>query len=766
MSNIKRPIQVQGLWKVFGDHPERATELPYSAKTRKDIQEELGLVVALREVTFNVEPGEVFVVMGLSGSGKSTLVRCLSRLIEPTMGQVHFYGENVLTYEQEDLIQFRRQKIAMVFQSYGLLPHRRVLDNVAFGLEVQGMDEEMRYQEAAEAIRIVGLSGWEEYFPREMSGGMQQRVGLARALALNSDVLLMDEPFSGLDPLIRREMQDLLIDLQSELNKTIVFITHDLDEALKIGDRIAIMRDGEIVQMGLPEEIVTRPEGDYVSEFVQDVSLAKVIKAKAIMKEPTLVFTEGRGSQSPLQAMKEKDSDWLFLLSQDGMLKGVVDRTDTASLSSEPMAGSPSLSVGRALTISPEDSIDDIVPKAALTEIPLPVVNVQGKLLGEVSRTTLLSGLVSGNGEDGQAGSLQDEMTTGPERLKPEVATPIVQSSTESDMKRGHSNSGRFSGLRPYLFGAVALIVTLAICLIFWQPGMPFPAEWGRGIGVRVDEWVLWLTINGSWFFDGIKGAITRVLVAIEDLLLWIPWPVVILGVALTAWKLSGRNMAFFAALSLLLLGLMGRLPGGTSTLWEGTMETMALIVVSVTISLLIGIPVGIIGSRNALWNAVMRPILDGMQTMPSFVYLVPGILFFGLGNVPAIMATVIYAVPPVIRLTNLGIRQVSSEVVEAARSFGSTPLQLLTKVQIPLALPTIMAGINQTTMAALAMVVVASLVGAGGLGEAVLRALGRQEAGNSAIAGLSIVVMAIIIDRITQAAARERQEVLMGTEG
>ena len=404
MSNIKRPIQVQGLWKVFGDHPERATELPYSAKTRKDIQEELGLVVALREVTFNVEPGEVFVVMGLSGSGKSTLVRCLSRLIESTMGQVHFYGENVFTYEQEDLIQFRRQKIAMVFQSYGLLPHRRVLDNVAFGLEVQGMDEEMRYQEAAEAIRIVGLNGWEEYFPREMSGGMQQRVGLARALALNSDVLLMDEPFSGLDPLIRREMQDLLIDLQSELNKTIVFITHDLDEALKIGDRIAIMRDGEIVQMGLPEEIVTRPEGDYVSEFVQDVSRAKVIKAKAIMKEPTLVFTEGRGSQSPLQAMKEKDSDWLFLLSQDGILKGVVDRTDTAPLSSEPMAGSPSLSVGKALTISPEDSIDDIVPKAALTEIPLPVVDVQGKLLGEVSRTSLLSGLVSGNGGAANAG--------------------------------------------------------------------------------------------------------------------------------------------------------------------------------------------------------------------------------------------------------------------------------------------------------------------------------------------------------------------------
>lgn len=313
-----------------------------------------------------------------------------------------------------------------------------------------------------------------------------------------------------------------------------------------------------------------------------------------------------------------------------------------------------------------------------------------------------------------------------------------------------------------YLAGAAAVVVCLVVCLIMWGPGMDFPAEWGKVIGSQVDEWILWLTVEASWFFDGIKTVITKILVAIEDFLLWIPWPVVVLTVGLVAWKLSGRGMAIFAVLALVLLGLMGRLPGGTSTLWEGSMETLALIIVSVGISLIIGIPLGVMAARNSLTDSILRPILDGMQTMPSFVYLVPGILFFGLGNVPAVMATVIYAVPPVIRLTNLGIRQVDSEVVEAARSFGTTPLQLLTKVQIPLALPTIMAGINQTTMMALAMVVVASLVGAGGLGEAVLRALGRQEAGNSAIAGLSIVVMAIIIDRITQSVARRRQETLM----
>ena len=319
------------------------------------------------------------------------------------------------------------------------------------------------------------------------------------------------------------------------------------------------------------------------------------------------------------------------------------------------------------------------------------------------------------------------------------------------------------SGILSLLAGAIALVACLIICLAIWEPGMDFPAAWGKSIGLRVDGWILWLTVEASWFFDGIKTVITKVLITIEDLLLWLPWPVIILGVGLIAWKISGRNMALFSVAVLVLLGLMGRLPGSTGTLWEGSMETLALIVVAVGISLIIGIPLGIVASRNALADSIMRPILDGMQTMPSFVYLVPGILFFGLGNVPAVMATVIYAVPPVIRLTNLGIRQVSAEAVEAARSFGSTPLQLLTKVQIPLALPTIMAGINQTTMMALAMVVVASLVGAGGLGEMVLRALGRQEAGNSAIAGLAIVAMAIIIDRVTQSAARERQRVLIG---
>ena len=325
------------------------------------------------------------------------------------------------------------------------------------------------------------------------------------------------------------------------------------------------------------------------------------------------------------------------------------------------------------------------------------------------------------------------------------------------------SGNGKRHDYARYVVAAFSLLVCLAVCLYFWGPNMAFPTEWGRPIGSAIDEWILWLTVNLAWLFDGIKIAIIKVLVFIEGILLWIPWPVTILAVTLVAWKISGRTIAIFSALSLVLLGLMGRLPGGTSSLWEGSMETLALIFVSVSISLAFGIPLGVLGSRSSLADSIMKPVLDGMQTMPSFVYLIPGILLYGLGNVPAVMATVIYAIPPVIRLTNLGIRQVPAETVEAARSFGSTPMQLLAKVQIPLALPTIMAGINQTTMMALAMVVIASLVGAGGLGEAVLRALGRTEAGNSAIAGLAIVVLAIIIDRITQSAARSRQHALVG---
>ncbi len=301
------------------------------------------------------------------------------------------------------------------------------------------------------------------------------------------------------------------------------------------------------------------------------------------------------------------------------------------------------------------------------------------------------------------------------------------------------------------------------VCGLVWGPGMDFPAEWGRPIGQRVDSAVDWLLENAPWLFDGIKWLLLKLLVWLKDSLLWVPWPAIVVAVGLIAWRVSSAGLGIFCSFALLAIGLMGRLPDNPVTLWEAAMATLALILVSVFLSLLLGIPLGVLAAKNRWADNISRPILDGAQTMPSFVYLVPALLFFGLGAVPATIATVIYAVPPVIRLTNLGIRQVSPQTVEAARSFGATPLQLLVKVQIPMAIPTIMAGVNQTTMLALSMVVVASLVGGGGLGEVVLRALGRQEPGNGLLGGLAIVVIAIVIDRITQALTKSKQEALSG---
>ena len=288
-----------------------------------------------------------------------------------------------------------------------------------------------------------------------------------------------------------------------------------------------------------------------------------------------------------------------------------------------------------------------------------------------------------------------------------------------------------------------------------WGWAEEFPADVGRDVGRGIDEVIDWMTTELDVLFDVIKEVVLTVLVNIEDFLLWLPWPATLLAITTIAWRSAGVWVAAFSAASLTLLATFG--------LWDSTMETVALMAVTVTLSIIIAVPLGVWASQSDRLDQILRPILDGMQTMPSFVYLVPAVMFFGIGNVPAVFATVIYAVPPAIRLTSLGIRQVSPGVVEAARSFGTTPRQLLWKVQIPMAVPTIMAGINQTTMMALAMVVIASLVGAGGLGEDVNRALGRLEPGKALFGGIGIVVLAIIIDRLTQAAARERQQALTG---
>ena len=290
-------------------------------------------------------------------------------------------------------MEFRRSKVAMVFQHYALLPHRRVMDNVAYGLEIRGVEKEERHRAASEAIETVGLKGWEDYYPREMSGGMQQRIGLARALAVNPEVLLMDEPFSGLDPLIRREMQDELCSLQSELRKTIVFITHDLNEALKVGDRIAIMRDGEIIQEGSPEEIVTLPSDDYVTEFVQDVSRAKVIQARAIMREPDVVMYEWQSPRVALHTMRDRGIDEVFLIGRDSTLRGVLTEDEAVALVSQRKESLEGVRTAQAMTTEPDTYIEEIIPMAAQTEHPIAVVGDDGHLLGEIHRGALLTGM-------------------------------------------------------------------------------------------------------------------------------------------------------------------------------------------------------------------------------------------------------------------------------------------------------------------------------------------------------------------------------------
>lgn len=303
-------------------------------------------------------------------------------------------------------------------------------------------------------------------------------------------------------------------------------------------------------------------------------------------------------------------------------------------------------------------------------------------------------------------------------------------------------------------WAAIPAMFTVVIMAIGWEDGREFPIDYGREIGLRIDQIIDWMNVNLDFIFSFIKTVLLKALVWLEDVMIWIPWPAFIIGVGVLGWRMAGIRVGVFSVASLLTIAVFG--------LWESAMETAALIIVTVSLSIVIAVPVGVWASQSDRLDQILRPILDGMQTMPSFVYLVPAIAFFSLGNVPAVIATLIYAVPPAVRLTNLGIRQVPEETIEAATSFGATNLQLLLRVKIPLAIPTIMAGVNQTTLMALAMVVIASLVGAGGLGEDVNRALGRIEPGNAFLAGLGIVFLAIIIDRITQAFAK-RQRVAMG---
>lgn len=396
-------LEVKGLTKVFGHDPDKAAALLAQKWSKEKILKETKMTVGVNQAEFSIEEGEIFVIMGLSGSGKSTLVRLLNRLIEPSAGRILFKGTDVTRMNAEELRRFRRQNIGMVFQKFALFPHKTVLENAEFGLEIQGVGKRERQETARAALALVGLNGWENSRPDQLSGGMQQRVGLARGLANDPDILLMDEAFSALDPLIRKDMQHELLELQARVKKTIVFITHDLDEALRIGDRIALMRDGAIVQIGTPEDILTQPANKYVERFVEDVDLSKVLTASHVMRKPETIKLE-RGPRVALQFMRDSGVSSLYIANQEKKLLGAVTAEDAARALRDglPLEAVMQRDIPWA---GPDTLLNELFEKMAESKLPVAVVNADNRLLGIVIKGAILSAL-AGNAlpEAGAAG--------------------------------------------------------------------------------------------------------------------------------------------------------------------------------------------------------------------------------------------------------------------------------------------------------------------------------------------------------------------------
>lgn len=385
-------IKVENLSKVFGKNPKHTLKLLKDGKTKEEILKETGHTVGVNRASFEVKAGEIFVIMGLSGSGKSTLIRLINRLIEPTEGSIYINGENLATMNKKELRRVRREKLSMVFQRFALFPHRTILENAEFGLEIQGVSKEERMKKAKTSLELVGLGGYLDQYPSQLSGGMQQRVGLARALANDPEVLLMDEAFSALDPLIRKEMQDELVDLQGSMKKTILFITHDLDEALKIGDRIALMKDGSIVQIGTPEDILVNPANEYVERFVEDVDRSKVLTAQHIMKRPETIHIEKHGPTVALDRMREEGLSSIFVTDMQRNLKGYITADDASKARKNKVRDLQSILRTDVPTVTEDTPMNEIFDIIHDSPIPVAVVK-NGKLMGIIIRGAVIAAL-------------------------------------------------------------------------------------------------------------------------------------------------------------------------------------------------------------------------------------------------------------------------------------------------------------------------------------------------------------------------------------
>lgn len=418
-------VEATNVYKVFGRGAHGAVERLRQGVSRDELRDE-GLTAAVIDASFQVDHGEIFVVMGLSGSGKSTLIRLINGLLTPTAGDIVVGGENVAHMSPKQLRHVCQTKVSMVFQHFALFPHRTVGENAAYGLEVRGVNKSERTAKAIEALGMVGLEGWEQSLPGELSGGMRQRVGLARALAAGTEILLMDEAFSALDPLIRREMQDQLIDLQQRLDRTIIFITHDLNEAMRMGDRIAMMRDGRIVQIGTAEQILNDPATDYVAQFVQDVDRSRILTAQNIMEPPAALLGSTQGPRAAHKLMRENQMPSLFVVDRNRRMVGAVVESDVAAAVDRREDDLHSFMDTEPPTVGPDTALADLLTDSAEATVPLAVVDPTGRLMGVIPKVTLLNALsmsTTTTGEVPVVGSTGDEPTIGSTSDTPTIDT-------------------------------------------------------------------------------------------------------------------------------------------------------------------------------------------------------------------------------------------------------------------------------------------------------------------------------------------------------
>jgi glycine betaine/proline transport system ATP-binding protein len=400
------------VYKVFGRRAHEAVRRLEAGADRSDIAS-LG-TAAVIDASFEVEPGETFVVMGLSGSGKSTLIRMLNGLWRPTAGKVVLGDADLSAVSARELREIRRRRVSMVFQHFALLPHRTIMENAAYPLALQDVERSERRRRAGEALEMVGLAGWEDHLPAELSGGMRQRVGLARALAADTEVLLMDEAFSALDPLIRREMQEQLLELQQSLGKTIVFITHDLNEAMHLGDRIAVMRDGRIVQIGTSEQILSDPANDYVAQFVADVDKSRVLTAGSVMVRPAAVVTAGSGPRVVLRDMRDAQASAAYVVNRDRTLRGVIRDEDVVAAQRAGKESLTELTLEAVTPVGVEAPLMDIFAPSAESVLPVPVVDERGRLVGVIPRVTLLEAMVPNEASPEASGDADDPAAVPP----------------------------------------------------------------------------------------------------------------------------------------------------------------------------------------------------------------------------------------------------------------------------------------------------------------------------------------------------------------